>query len=70
MLDEGYEVLCLDNLVTGTPANVAHLAEREAFRPVRADVTEFVHISGPVDIVAHFASLASPIDFSSCRSRP
>ena len=40
LLDEGYEVLCLDNLVTGTPANVAHLAEREAFRLVRADVTE------------------------------
>jgi dTDP-glucose 4,6-dehydratase len=63
LLDEGYEVLCLDNFVTGTPANVAHLAERDAFRLVRADVTEFVHVGGPVDTVAHFASPASPIDY-------
>ncbi|MGH8824256.1 MAG: UDP-glucuronic acid decarboxylase family protein [Jiangellaceae bacterium] len=63
LLEEGYEVLCLDNLVTGTPANVAHLLERGPFRLVRSDVTEFIHVGGPVDVVLHFASPASPIDY-------
>lgn len=63
LLEEGYEVLCLDNFVTGSAANVEHLLERRAFRLVRADVTEFVHVGGPVDAVLHFASPASPIDY-------
>ena len=62
-LDEGYEVLCLDNFITGTPTNVEHLLGREGFRLVRADVTDFVHVVGPVDMVLHFASPASPIDY-------
>jgi dTDP-glucose 4,6-dehydratase len=62
-LDDNWEVLCLDNFLTGTPANVAHLVERAGFRLVRADVTDYVHVSGDVDIVAHFASPASPIDY-------
>ena len=63
LLDDGWEVLCLDNFVTGDPANVAHLAETGPFRLVRADVTEYVHVSGPVDLVLHFASPASPVDY-------
>ncbi len=63
LLEEDYEVLCLDNFVTGTPANVAHLMERPHFRLVRADVTDFIHVGGPVDAVLHFASPASPIDY-------
>lgn len=62
-LDAGDEVLCLDNFSTGDPENVAHLTERPEFRLVRADVTDFVHVKGPVDLVLHFASPASPIDY-------
>ena len=53
----------LDNFCTGTPANLAHLTERGPFRLVRADVTDYVHVPGPVDAVLHFASPASPIDY-------
>ncbi len=63
LLDEGTEVLCLDNFLTGTPTNVAHLVERPGFRLVRCDVTDYVHVPGPVDLVLHFASPASPIDY-------
>ena len=63
LLRDNWEVLCLDNFVTGDPANVAHLAETGPFRLVRADVTEYVHVSGEVDLVLHFASPASPVDY-------
>jgi nucleoside-diphosphate-sugar epimerase len=62
-LEEGYEVLCLDNFLTGAPSNVEHLLGRDGFRLLRADVTDFVHVVGPVDMVLHFASPASPIDY-------
>ena len=62
-LDEGYEVLCLDMFLTGSPGNVEHLLEREGFRLIRTDVTDYVHVVGPVDMVLHFASPASPIDY-------
>jgi dTDP-glucose 4,6-dehydratase len=62
-LDDGYEVICLDNFSTGTPRNVEHLRERGPFRLVRANVTDFVHVGGEVDLVLHFASPASPIDY-------
>jgi dTDP-glucose 4,6-dehydratase len=63
LLDDGAEVVCLDNFVTGSPANVAHLLERDGFRLIRADVTDYVHVPGEVDAVLHFASPASPIDY-------
>ncbi len=63
LLHDGYSVLCLDDFSTGSPANVAHLAEIGPFRLVRADVTDFVHVVGDVDAVLHFASPASPIDY-------
>ncbi|MGH4009833.1 MAG: UDP-glucuronic acid decarboxylase family protein [Pseudonocardiaceae bacterium] len=63
LLVEGYSVLCLDDLSTGSPANVAHLSEVGPFRLIRADVTDFVHVVGDVDAVLHFASPASPIDY-------
>ncbi|TDD28288.1 SDR family oxidoreductase [Kribbella turkmenica] len=63
LLDEDYEVLCLDNFLTGRPENVAHLTGDPGFRLIRCDVTDFVHVSGPVDVVLHFASPASPIDY-------
>ncbi len=63
LLDDGYEVVCLDNFLTGTPANVAHLFEREGFKLVKVDVSDYIHVPGPVDLVLHFASPASPIDY-------
>jgi dTDP-glucose 4,6-dehydratase len=63
LLDDGYEVLCLDNFSTGTPNNVAHLVEREGFRLVRMDVTDYIHVGGKLNAVLHFASPASPVDY-------
>jgi dTDP-glucose 4,6-dehydratase len=63
LLDDGYRVTCLDNFLTGTPDNVAHLLEHPGFTLTRCDLTEFVHVPGPVDLVLHFASPASPIDY-------
>jgi dTDP-glucose 4,6-dehydratase len=63
LLAADYEVLCLDNFLTGRPENVAHLAGQPGFRLLRCDVTDFVHVPGPVDLVLHFASPASPIDY-------
>ncbi|MEQ4208156.1 UDP-glucuronic acid decarboxylase family protein [Actinopolymorpha sp. B9G3] len=63
LLDEGFEVICLDNFLTGRPDNVAQLIERGGFRLVRCDVSDFIHVPGPVDAVLHFASPASPVDY-------
>ena len=63
LLAAGDEVIALDNFLTGTPANVAHLLEHDRFRLVKTDVTEYVHVPGPVDQVLHFASPASPVDY-------
>ncbi|MDP9221024.1 MAG: SDR family oxidoreductase [Actinomycetota bacterium] len=63
LLDEGHEIRCLDNFLTGRPDNVEHLLERDGFRLIRCDVTEFVHIAGQVDAVVHMASPASPVDY-------
>ncbi|MFC5380417.1 UDP-glucuronic acid decarboxylase family protein [Aquipuribacter nitratireducens] len=63
LLRRGTEVVCLDNLLTGSADNVAHLLEHDGFRMQRCDVTEFVHVPGPVDLVLHFASPASPVDY-------
>jgi dTDP-glucose 4,6-dehydratase len=63
LLDRGVEVVCLDNFLTGSPENVVHLLEHPGFRLVRCDVTDFVHVPGPVDLVLHFASPASPLDY-------
>ena len=62
-LAEGHEVVCMDNLVTGNPDNVAHLIGHERFSFVRHDVSTFVYVAGDVDHVLHFASPASPIDY-------
>ena len=63
LLERGSEVICLDNFLTGSPANVAHLSEDPRFRCIRCDVTDFIHVPGPVDLVLHFASPASPVDY-------
>ena len=63
LLEDGCEVVALDNFLTGSPGNVEHLLEMDGFRLVRADITDYVHVSGPVDQILHFASPASPIDY-------
>ncbi|HEY0704365.1 MAG TPA: UDP-glucuronic acid decarboxylase family protein [Candidatus Acidoferrales bacterium] len=63
MLARGWEVLCLDNLVTGSEANIAHLASNPKFRFARHDVSRFIDVQGPVEAVLHFASPASPPDY-------
>ncbi|PAP77918.1 UDP-glucuronic acid decarboxylase family protein [Rubrivirga marina] len=60
---EGHDVVCVDNLVTGNPDNVAHLVGHPRFEFVRHDVSTFVYVAGDVDHVLHFASPASPIDY-------
>ncbi|MGI8778325.1 MAG: UDP-glucuronic acid decarboxylase family protein [Acidimicrobiales bacterium] len=63
LLGAGDEVIAIDNLVTGSIENVAALFGDAAFTFLHHDVSNFVHVSGPVDAVLHFASPASPVDF-------
>src|SRR5206468_13059387 len=63
LLGDGWDVVCIDNFLTGSPVNVAHLVSNPRFRMIRADVTDYVHVAGAVDVVYHFASPASPIDY-------
>lgn len=63
LIAEGWEVLALDNLVTGLDSNVAHLMKHPKFRILRADVSNYIDVPGPVDYVLHFASPASPVDY-------
>jgi dTDP-glucose 4,6-dehydratase len=63
LIAEGWEVLSLDNLVTGVDSNVAHLAKHPRFRMARADVSNYIDVAGPIDYVLHFASPASPVDY-------
>src|SRR5436305_12603077 len=62
-LAEGHSVIPMDNLVTGSTDNIAHLAGHERFRFIRQDVTEYIFIDGPVDAVMHFPSPASPASY-------
>jgi dTDP-glucose 4,6-dehydratase len=63
LLERGYEVLCLDNLITGNTHNIAHLLGHPKFKFVNHNVTEYIFVDGAVDAVLHFASPASPIDY-------
>ncbi len=62
-LEEGYEVICMDNLITGDVRNVEHLFADQRFHFERRDVTEYLHVVGKLDAILHFASPASPIDY-------
>ncbi len=63
MLEKGWDVLCLDNLVTGNQSNVAHLIPHPRFRFAHQDVSRYIEVQGPVEAVLHFASPASPPDY-------
>jgi dTDP-glucose 4,6-dehydratase len=62
LLNRGYSVVGIDNLLTGDLANIAHLRDRD-FQFIRHDVTNFIDVDGDVDFVLHWASPASPIDY-------
>jgi dTDP-glucose 4,6-dehydratase len=62
LLDRGYAVVGIDNLLTGDLANIAHIKNRD-FEFIKHDVTNYINVDGPVDYVLHWASPASPIDY-------
>jgi len=63
LLLEKHEVICIDNLITGGTANIAHLIGNSKFSFIQHDVTNYIYIDGAVDFIFHFASPASPIDY-------
>jgi len=63
LIQNGHKVICLDNLITGSLENIAHLFGSENFKFIKYDVTEFIYVDGKVDNILHFASPASPIDY-------
>jgi len=62
-LEEGYNVIGMDNLITGDLKNIEHLFKRDSFEFYHHDVSKFVHVSNDLDYILHFASPASPIDY-------
>lgn len=63
LLGEGFKVICMDNLITGSTKNISHLAGNDDFIFVKQDVTNYIFLPGKIDYVFHFASPASPIDY-------
>ncbi|MEE9558324.1 MAG: UDP-glucuronic acid decarboxylase family protein [Candidatus Brocadiales bacterium] len=63
LLEKGHSVICLDNLLTGTMENIAHLLGNDEFTYVEQNVTEYILVEGRVDAVLHMASPASPVDY-------
>jgi dTDP-glucose 4,6-dehydratase len=62
-LAEMHEVVCLDNLLTGSTDNIAHLAGNRRFSFIHHDVTNYIFVEGKIDAILHFASPASPVDY-------
>jgi dTDP-glucose 4,6-dehydratase len=62
-LAEGHEVVCVDNLITGSLANIEHLRSHPRFTFVRHDISQPLALAGPLDNILHFASPASPADY-------
>jgi dTDP-glucose 4,6-dehydratase len=63
LMDEGIDVICMDNLITGSLDNIESYFGRNGFTFVHHDVTNFIHVPGKLDYILHFASPASPIDY-------
>lgn len=61
--NEGWDVICMDNLLTGSKKNISHLIEKDRFEFIHHDVTQFINVDGDLDLILHFASPASPIDY-------
>ncbi|PAW79532.1 MAG: NAD-dependent dehydratase [Verrucomicrobia bacterium Tous-C9LFEB] len=63
LLAEGYRVISIDNFITGSRANIEHLTTDARFEFIEQDVTKYLNVPGDVDVIFHFASPASPIDY-------
>lgn len=63
LLAEGHDVIAMDNLITGSTDNIAHLAGNRKFQFIHHNVTEYIYLKGPLHAILHFASPASPIDY-------
>ncbi len=63
LIAEGHHVIAMDNLITGSTDNIAHLAGNPRFQFIEHDVTNFIYIKGELDAILHFASPASPVDY-------
>ncbi len=63
LLAEGHDVIAMDNLITGSTDNIAHLAGNRRFSFIHHDVTNYIYIQGHLDAILHFASPASPVDY-------
>jgi dTDP-glucose 4,6-dehydratase len=63
LIERGWDVICMDNLVTGAAPNIAHLVSHPRFRFVQHDVTRYINVDDHLDAVLHFASPASPDDY-------
>src|SRR5205823_4659081 len=64
LLADGWQVVCVDNLVTGTAANIAQLRQHKSFESMQHNVSEPLYLEDTVDAVLHFASPASPTDYA------
>lgn len=62
-IGEGFHVICMDNLLTGNADNIGHLTGHDRFQFIKHDVTNYIHVEGDLDLILHFASPASPIDY-------
>ena len=60
---EDFDVVCVDNFLTGSPSNIAHLFGNERFQFLELDVSNFIYLEGDLDYILHFASPASPVDY-------
>lgn len=63
LLKEGHQVICMDNLITGSTSNISHNLGNEKFKFIKHNVCDYIYLEGDVDYVLHFASPASPIDY-------
>jgi len=62
-IEKGYQVICMDNLITGKIENIKHHLKNESFKFVKHNVSEYIDVKGRIDYIMHFASPASPIDY-------
>ncbi|MCL4863197.1 MAG: SDR family oxidoreductase [Caldilineaceae bacterium] len=63
LLADGHDVIAMDNLITGSADNIAHLAGKRRFHFIHHNVTNYIYLKGPLDAILHFASPASPVDY-------
>ncbi len=63
LLERGFDIICMDNLITGVMGNISRLLKNKHFEFIEHDVTKYIDVKGPVDYVLHFASPASPVDY-------